>query len=301
LVRLRRVRVLLVAAAAGTVLVLLPTRLVAPGWPTPGWTLVACDVGQGDALALATADPGRAVLVDTGPEPGAVAACLHRLGVRSIPLVVLTHLHADHVGGLSAVLAEHSVGAVALGTVHEPAWAWQQVRSETAAAGVPLVELTAGGRLAWPGLGLEVLGPLGPASPSRGKTDDGTAINDASIVLRANTAVGRVLLTGDVELAGQEALLDAGLDLTAEVLKVPHHGSRYSLPQFLAAVRPRIALVSVGAGNRYGHPSPMLLDVLTGQGVLVSRTDRDGDTAVVAARDGPAVARRGDPRPPPHQ
>jgi competence protein ComEC len=300
LVRLRRIRVLLVAALAGAVVVLLPARLVSPGWPASGWALVACDVGQGDAVVLATADRERAVLVDTGPEPGAVAGCLHRLGVRSIALVVLTHLHADHVGGLPAVLDEHTVAAVALGPAHEPAWAWQQVRVETAAAGVPLVELTAGHRLAWPGLTLDVLAPLDGASVPR-RDDDGTAINDASIVLRAQTAAGRVLLTGDVELAGQDALLESGVDLRADVLKMPHHGSRYSLPQFLAAVRPRVVLVSVGAGNPYGHPSPMLLDVLTGAGVLVSRTDRDGDTAVVAARDGPAVARRGAPRPPPRR
>ncbi|WP_137814530.1 DNA internalization-related competence protein ComEC/Rec2 [Gandjariella thermophila] len=301
LVRLRRIRLLLTAALAGVVVVLLPTRLVVAGWPASGWAVVACDVGQGDAVALATADRGRAVLVDTGPEPGAVAGCLHRLGVRSVALVVLTHLHADHIGGLSAVLEEHTVAAVALGPVHEPAWAWQQVREETAAAGVPLVELSAGHRLAWPGLTLDVLAPRDGVRLSRREGDDGTAINDASVVLRADTAVGRVLLTGDVELAGQEDLLDSGLDLRADILKVPHHGSRYSSPQFLAAVRPRVALVSVGAGNPYGHPSPMLLDALNGAGVMVARTDRDGDTAVVAARDGPAVARRGEPRPPPRR
>jgi competence protein ComEC len=140
---------------------------------------------------------------------------------------------------------------------------------------------------------LEVLGPV-RSQPVEGE-DTNTAINDSSLVLRARTAVGRVLLTGDVELAGQADLLDRNVDLAAEVLKVPHHGSRFSAPEFLARVRPRIALVSVGAGNRYGHPSGPLVDGMAKQGAMVLRTDRDGDTAVLAGPDGPRVVRRGDP------
>ena len=124
-------------------------------------------------------------------------------------------------------------------------------------------------------------------------------INNSSVVLRAETSAGRVLLTGDVELAAQADLLAEGVDLRADVLKVPHHGSRYSLPQFLAAVRPRTALISVGAGNGYGHPSKSTVDVLGTMGVLVTRTDVDGDTAVLPGGSGPAVARRGEPRGPP--
>jgi len=293
LLRLRRVRVLLVAAVLGAVLVLVPVRVVAPSWPADGWAVVACDVGQGDAVVLATAEADRAVVVDTGPDPAPIASCLRRLGVRRIPLLVLSHLHADHIGGLAAVLADRSVGAVAVGPLRQPEWAWEEVRRLTRAAGVELVELTSGRRLSWPGLDLEVLGPSRPRAG--GEEDTNTAINDASLVLRARTAAGRVLLTGDVELAGQADLLDRHVDLTAEVLKVPHHGSRFSAPEFLARVRPRIALVSVGAGNRYGHPSGPLVDGLAKQGALVLRTDRDGDTAVLAGPDGPRVVRRGDP------
>ncbi|PRY36190.1 DNA internalization-related competence protein ComEC/Rec2 [Umezawaea tangerina] len=289
LVKVRRTRTLLAAALVGAVVVLVPTQVVAPGWPPAGWSVVACDVGQGDAVVLATAEPGRAVLVDTGPDPAPVAACLRRLGIRRIPLLVLSHLHADHVGGLAAVLADRSVGAVAIGPSHEPGWAWEEVRRRTRAAGVDLVELTAGQRLDWPGLVLEVLGPKGePASAE----DENTAINDSSLVLRARTAAGRVLLTGDIELAGQAGLLGGHVDLAAEVLKVPHHGSRFSAPEFLAAVRPRVALVSVGAGNRYGHPNGPVIDALTRRGALVLRTDRDGDTAVLRGEGGPLVVRR---------
>ncbi|KAA2266121.1 DNA internalization-related competence protein ComEC/Rec2 [Solihabitans fulvus] len=295
LLRLRRFRVLLAAVLIGVLVVLVPVGAVSPGWPAAGWGVVSCDVGQGDAAVLATAEPDRAVLVDTGPDPAPIAECLRRLGVGTIPLVILSHLHADHIGGLGAVLAEHAVGAVAVGPLKQPSWAWEEVARQTRAAGVPLVELEAGDRLDWPGLAVEVLGPhrLGQWASSG---DPGSLINDASLVLRATTSVGRVLLTGDVEFAGQAALLADRADLSADVLKVPHHGSRYSLPKFLAAVRPRVALISVGAGNRYGHPNQPVIDLLAGQGALVLRTDQAGDTAVLT---GARVVRRGDPRGPP--
>ena len=127
---------------------------------------------------------------------------------------------------------------------------------------------------------------------------DGTTINNSSVVLRAGTAAGRVLLTGDVELAAQADLLADVPDLRADILKVPHHGSRYSLPEFLAAVAPRAALVSVGAGNPYGHPSKSTMDTLVALGARVTRTDVDGDTAVLP---GAALARRGEPRGPPRR
>ncbi|MGQ0838061.1 ComEC/Rec2 family competence protein [Actinokineospora sp.] len=291
----RRTRIAVAVALTGAMVVVIPIRVIAPGWPPPGWAVVACDVGQGDAVALSTGDRDRAVVVDTGPEPGAVADCLDRLGVDRVPVVILTHLHADHVGGLAAVLADRAVGAVAVGPGRAPGWAWQQVRREAAAADVPVVELVAGQRLAWPGLDLEVLSPSGKERVDETEVD-GTEINNGSLVLRATTRAGRVLLTGDIELAAQADLLTGRVDLSAEVVKVPHHGSRYTAPEFLAATRARVALVSVGAGNRYGHPSPRTVAALTGRGALVVRTDLAGDSAVVA---GPAVVTRGEPRAPP--
>jgi competence protein ComEC len=296
--RRRRLRVLVGAALTGLLAVLVPIKVISPGWPPPGWAMVACDVGQGDALVLATAEEGRAVVVDTGPEPGPLAACLDRLDVSRVPLVVLSHLHADHVGGLDAVLADHAVGAVAVGPAREPGWAWKEVRSKAAAAGVPLVQLDAGQRLEWPGLSMEVLAPSGKeVMPADGA--DGTEINNSSVVLRATTPAGRILLTGDVELETQAHLLNARTDMSAEVLKVPHHGSRYTMPELFAAVRPRIAVVSVGAGNRYGHPSPETLRALDHAGTLVLRTDEDGDAAIVPGGSGPRAVTRGSARGPP--
>ncbi|RSM38325.1 DUF4131 domain-containing protein [Amycolatopsis balhimycina DSM 5908] len=295
--RYRRLRLLMALLVVGALLVFVPVRVLAPAWPPRNWAMVECDVGQGDAVVLATAEPGRAVVVDAGPEPGPVDECLHRLAVDRIPLLVLSHLHADHIGGLASVFDGRAVGGIAVGPGRAPEWAWRQVAAEAARQAVPLVELNPGERLEWPGLALDVLGPRYVPARSAG-LQDGTTINNSSVVLRAETPAGRALLTGDVELAAQADLLADVGDLKAEVLKVPHHGSRYSLPSFLAAVAPRVALVSVGAGNSYGHPSKSTMDSLTALGARVTRTDVDGDTAVVA---GPAIVRRGEPRGPPRR
>jgi len=255
-------------------------------------------------VVLATAESDTAVLVDAGPDAGPVSACLDRLGVRRLALVVLSHLHADHLGGLAGVLRGRAVSAVALGPGPSPSWAFADGVRTTTEAGVPLVALTAGQQLSWPGLGLEVLAPLRAPAPSadRDAEVDGTEVNNTSVVLRATTPAGRVLLTGDVELQAQADLLAARTDLRAEVLKVPHHGSRSSLPGFLTAPGARLAVVSVGRGNGYGHPNPGVLGLLAHTGALVRRTDESGDLAVVTGADRrPAVVARGEPRPDPRR
>ncbi|WP_216216175.1 ComEC/Rec2 family competence protein [Amycolatopsis aidingensis] len=291
-VRYRPARTGLALTLVFGLLVLVPLRTIAPPWPPAGWAAVACDVGQGDALVLATGEPGRAVVVDTGPRPGPVDRCLDRLDVERVPLVVLSHLHADHIGGLSSVFEGRVVGGVAVGPGRDPDWAWRQVVDEAAAHRTPLVELGSGDRLAWPGLRLDVLGPR-HVPRATAADEDGTTINNASVVAMASTAAGRVLLTGDIELAAQSDLLAAGTELEAEILKVPHHGSRYSLPRFLGAVRARLAVLSVGADNSYGHPNRRTLRTLAAGGALVARTDTDGDVAVLPDATGPALVRRG--------
>ncbi len=293
--RSRRLRVVAAVVVVVAVVVFMPARLAGSGWPPTGWAMVSCDVGQGDAHVVATSEPGRVVVIDTGPDLSSIVGCLRRLGVVSIPLVVLSHLHADHVGGLSSVLSDYPVGAVGVGPLHEPAWAWDQVRKQAADAGVKVVDIVAGQRFELPGVSMTVIAPR-DAPSHLGPNAEGTPVNDASLVLRADTPAGRILLTGDIELEGQANLLADNEDLSADVLKVPHHGSRYSLPRFLERVHPRVAMVSVGAGNPFGHPSPMIVDALKREGATVLRTDEDGDVAVVASRDGPLIARRGSPR-----
>ena len=289
--RSRRFRWGLAALVLVLGVVLVPVHLFGPRWPVDDWSMITCDVGQGDGHVLSTGTPGEAVVVDTGPDPVLMADCLRRLGIRRVPLLVLTHLHADHVSGLSAVLADRAVGAVAVGGPPAPAWAVADVARESAQHHVPRMRLRTGQHARWPALTLDVLGPQGSLATTTSSED----ANDASTVLMATTPAGRILLTGDIALSGQSRLLASGADLRADVLKVPHHGSRYTTPRFLAAVRPRLALISVGEGNSYGHPSPLVLDAFARDGVKVLRTDERGDVAVSGDARELRSASRGDP------
>jgi competence protein ComEC len=253
-----------------------------PGWPPPGWVLVGCDVGQGDALVL-NAGAGEAVVVDAGPDPAAVDRCLDRLGVGSVPLVVLTHFHADHVDGLSGVVDGRSIGALETTRLLDPPEAVQEVGEVAAAAGVVPTPVAAGTTTEVGEVALQVLWPA-PDAPTTGPGDGSTA-NDASVVLLAEVRGVRILLTGDVEPEGQAALARALPGLRVDVLKVPHHGSRYQDEPWLLSLGARVALVSVGADNDYGHPAPVALEPLVDAGTRVLRTDLDGDLAVVTDGD----------------
>lgn len=275
--------------AVSVVMLLVVVRpLPAPGWPPAGWFLVACDVGQGDGLVL-NAGQGAAVVVDAGPDPQALDACLTRLEVRRVPVVVLTHFHADHVAGLPAVLAEHRPRRVLVTGLREPEAGAELVASWTREAGVdtrvPAVgEVRRTGSLTW-----QVVGPADRLSVE-GQAGEGAA-NNASLALLVETRGVTALLTGDMEPEAQEAMAARFPDLRVDVLKVPHHGSRYQDPEFLRGLHARAAVVSVGADNGYGHPSAEVLELLEDSGTVVARTDRSGDVAVVVADDGQLTLR----------
>ena len=272
LARSRAARRMALAASLGAALVAVPVRVVAPGWPPAGWLFVACDVGQGDGLVL-DAGPGAAVVVDTGPDPVLADGCLRRLHISRIPLLVITHLHADHIGGLAGTLRGRSVGAIVTGPLDEPTPAWHDLVAAAAHQGLTVGQPAVGH--AWQ-VGAVRLQVLGPDIAYHGTRSDP---NNSSLVLRATVGGYRVLLAGDAEIAAQRALLRSGLDLHADVLKVPHHGSAYSEPDFLAAIGARVGVISVGAGNDYGLPAQVLLSTLDHLGMHVLRTDRDGDVA----------------------
>ncbi len=284
--RSRRLRALALAVLVGVVVLGWPLRQVAVGWPPTGAVLVACDVGQGDALVVPTG-PGEAVLVDAGPEVGPVDRCLDRLGIDTLPLVLLSHLDADHAGGLPGALAGREVGTIATGTLSPADDRGAGLAAQVARAGARREVLVPGDVRTVGGARLEVLAP--PAEIATAAAEP----NDLSLVVRVTHRGVRVLLTGDLSAAAEARLLDRGVDLRADVLKVPHHGSADADPAFLAATGARVALVSVGAGNPYGHPAPGLLSVLTRSGMRVHRTDQQGDLAVVGDDDGWGVSGRG--------
>ncbi|MFD7661437.1 ComEC/Rec2 family competence protein [Streptomyces sp. NPDC059788] len=272
-----------------------PITRVITGWPPPDWRAVACDVGQGDGLVIAAGD-GTALVVDTGPEPAAIDRCLTDLGVRRIPLLVLTHFHADHVSGLPGVLRGRSVGAIETTTLPEPPGQAAFVHRTAAAAGVPVTGSAPGERRSIGPLSWQVLWPpaTDPGHPSAVSSRAVEGPNDASVTLLLRTAGLTFLLLGDLEPVSQQALLATLSDLpTVDVLKVAHHGSAYQDPQLIRRLAPRIALISCGADNPYGHPAPRTVQALRSQGARVLRTDTDGDLAVLGGRDGPATAVRG--------
>ncbi|WP_037558464.1 ComEC/Rec2 family competence protein [Spirillospora albida] len=281
---LRSARLRLVAAAAmcGVLIAVVALRVLAPGWPPAGWRMVACDVGQGDALALA-AGPGRAVVVDAGPDPAPVDGCLSRLGVTDVPLLVLTHPHADHIGGTAGVRRGRTVHAV-LTTARTSG------REQRHTGGLGTHPALGGQVWRIGDLALSVLAPSS-AAPALLPGDDGTTINNASIVLVARAPGFSALLTGDVESDAQRAL-EGGVP-PVDVLKVPHHGSRDQAPGFLAAARATVSLISVGADNDYGHPAPSTVALLRRLNTQVHRTDQEGDIAMVRTAMGVvAVPRR---------
>ena len=266
------------------------TRLVT-GWPPPHWRVVACDVGQGDALVVSSGtDPGTALVIDAGPDPHAVDRCLRDLEITRIPLLLLTHDHADHAEGLPGVLHDREVGAIETTPDEEPPGEWARIRRWAGAAHVPLLTAVPGERRSLGDLHWQVLWPDGPL-------DSGTpGPNNASVALLVTTPQLRMAFLGDLEPPAQARLLEHLADYPAlrrvDVLKVAHHGSAHQDAELLRALAPRLALISVGLGNSYGHPAPTTLRLLRSLGSTVLRTDQQGDLAVIDDTGRVSVATR---------
>ncbi|HEY2459321.1 MAG TPA: DNA internalization-related competence protein ComEC/Rec2 [Candidatus Acidoferrum sp.] len=246
------------------------------------------DVGQGDSLFVVSPS-GRTLLIDgggafggfpgheehNGIDPGeeAVSPYLWSRGYQRLDVVALTHAHQDHLGGLTAILNNFCVGRLWVGRdVASPAFS--RIEALAREKHIPIEHELQGKAFNWDGVQGDFLWPERSAT--------GTvpaAKNNDSLVLRLRYGSRTILLPGDAEKESERAMLaenDVGA-LQSDVLKVGHHGSKNStMPDFLAAVKPRIALISTGEDNPYGHPSPELLERLANEGARILRTDRDG-------------------------
>lgn len=270
-------------ACAVVMVLVVAVPMPSPGWPARGWVVAACDVGQGDGIVLNVGD-GSGIVVDVGPDPGLIDACLRRLDISTVPLLALSHFHADHVAGLAGVLDGRPVGEVVVTGMAEPAAGAGLVASLAAGAGVAVRVPAYGETLRVGDVTLQVIAPRIDRAPGGGGSADGegSAANNASLVLLAEVKGMRILLTGDIEPEAQVDLARAVPGLAVDVLKVPHHGSRHQEVEFLTGLGARVALVSVGEGNTHGHPAPEVLVSLEAAGVEVFRTDLDGDVLVLA-------------------
>jgi competence protein ComEC len=230
-----------------------------------GAVIDVMDVGQGDAIVIR--DGAHAVLVDTGAEPAVLRQALARAGVGALEGVVLTHAHADHVGGLDGLAGIARPGWIGVPDVVDTAV--DALATDCGARAAEVVRLRRDMTFTVGRVTVRVLWPRGG--------DRRLAANDTSVVLLATCEGRTALLLGDAEEQAQRGVLDVFAG-PVDMLKVAHHGSRNgNVPLALETWRPPLALISVGAGNSFGHPSSAALDELAAIGARVRRTDRESD------------------------
>ena len=241
-------------------------------------TVTWLDVGQGDAAVIQCG--GQSMLIDGGkPEKSSyIYAWLQQHGLSYLDVIVATHVDADHIGGLSGALNYASVGTAYCPVTTGTTETFQSFVKYLARRGKQIMVPTAGETFALGGAQVQILGPLHCAEDS----------NDNSIVLKVSFGATSFLFTGDAERAEEQDLLNAGVNLQSTVLKVGHHGSDTSTSYpFLRAVAPQYAVISVGAGNSYGHPTEAVLSRLRDAGVTTFRTDMQGE--ITAVSDGQTI------------
>ncbi len=270
------------AAVAGLIVAIAVAGSVVAARPASSPRVSILDVGQGDAILVEGSRGGR-LLIDGGPDPDRLLVALDRRippWDRRIDAVIMTHPHEDHVAGFALLLKRYEVGRVFETGMRGPGPGYAAWLRELAGPNAPVrLSLAAGDRLAVDDVGLRVLWPIRGEVPTV-PPSDGTGINNFSVILLGRVGERRFLLMGDAEEGVDRSLLTEGLP-RVDLLKVAHHGSRTATTQaFIDAVRPAVAVASVGAGNPYGHPTKATIDRLVTSGARVLRTDRDGSVVV---------------------
>ena len=244
-------------------------------WPGGDWQVANCDIGQGDSMVINLGNH-RGIVIDVGPDPVAEDRCLKALGIKEIPLLILSHFHADHVAGLTGAIKNRAVGQVWVSVNSAPLI--ESAKAQAALKGVEMIKAVRGMSARVGTLTIRVLWPTLSATSFEEMPGDGSQINNSSIATLITSDAFSLFAGGDLEPPVQEILVkDVG---PVDIYKVCHHGSRYQDLAFMSALHPRISIISVGAGNTYGHPAVQTLQALARLGSEVLRTDIDGAVAV---------------------
>ena len=246
-------------------------------WPAGDWQIANCDVGQGDSMVI-NLHNGQGIVIDVGPDPVAIDKCLGNLGITEIPLLILSHFHADHVGGLSGLLQSRHVGQVWISNNLEPLL--ESTHSFALLNQSEIVTVQKGFVSQIAGIQFEVLWPENVTKNFASMPGDGSMINNSSIAVLATSADWSLFTAGDLEPPAQNEILGSVREV--DIYKVCHHGSKYQDEELMSALSAQIAVISVGAKNSYGHPAPETIEYLTRLGTQVVRTDVDGAVAITA-------------------
>jgi competence protein ComEC len=221
---------------------------------------------------------GQAIVIDVGPDPVAEDKCLRNLGIKEIPLLILSHFHADHIGGLSGLLQSRHVGQVWISTNLEPLLESTHVLKLLQESKIVTVQKGFVSQIA--GIQFEVLWPENVTKNFQSMPGDGSLINNSSIAMLVTSTDWSLFTAGDLEPPAQNEILGSVREV--DIYKVCHHGSKYQDEELMSALSAQVAVISVGAKNSYGHPAPETIDYLTRLGTQVLRTDEDGAVAITA-------------------
>jgi competence protein ComEC len=244
-------------------------------WPGGDWQVANCDIGQGDSMVINLGNH-QGIVIDVGPDPVAEDRCLKALGINEIPLLILSHFHADHVAGLPGAIKNRAVGQVWVSVNSAPLV--ESAMAQSALSDVEIIKAVRGMSARVGPLTIRVIWPTLSATSFEEMPGDGSQINNSSIATLITSDAFSLFAGGDLEPPVQEILVkDVG---PVDIYKVCHHGSRYQDLAFMSALHPRISIISVGAGNTYGHPAVQTLQALARLGSEVLRTDIDGAIAV---------------------
>jgi len=266
------------------------TRDEEPPAPTAGQMEVyGFDVGQGDSTFIRTKED--AILIDGGNNGKGedVVRYLQKLGVKRLTAVIATHPDADHIGGLDTVLDAFPVDSVYAPRVTHTTETYRDFLLAVKREGVTIKSVKAGLEIPSTAARFTFLAPL---------TDGTQDLNSWSDVLRVEHGQDRFLFMGDAPIRTERQLLESDADLSADVLKLGHHGAdtSSSLP-FLQAVDPKRALISAGQDNAYRHPRPSVLQELKAERITIDRTDQSGTIQYISTGDGIKESNRTDLRP----